>query len=343
MRQSKYLFASVAVALAAACAEPGVIDLGDDLGDTTTDSGGKADSAGLRRCTNRAFTAPSTTKFRHTASKLMALTGARHRAQDLIVPPRQVTELSAKLTYGPTWKDLEDENVQIYVDVCSKWLDLGAVRTDDDGYASLPVNVRLAPGQYEVRFVVRGDATQARATLWVLPAGTHLTVTDIDGTLTTADTELWKQLFDGSYVPSAYPSAAALTRAHADRGHVVVYLTGRPSWLLDRTRSWLSGGRFAAGPVHTADSNTEILPIDSSVGAYKQAWLEELEADGYTIDVAYGNATTDIHAYTGAGIAPAAQWVIGPNAGAEGTHAVTGSWAERAAAVAAQPAVPQPF
>ena len=78
---------------------------------------------------------------------------------------------------------------------------------------------------------------------------------------------------------------------------------------------------FAAGPVHLADSNADILPIDASVGAYKERWIEELEDYGYTVDVAYGNATTDIHAYTDAGIAHARQWIIGPNAGAEGTHA----------------------
>jgi len=336
------LFVLSTLALAA-CADEGPAARGAAAGGAAAAAGGKADGPGLRRCPGQGFPAPARTKFRHTASKVMALTGARHRAQDLLVPPQEVTELAAKLTYGPTWKDLEDEDVQIYVDTCTRWLDLGTVRTDDDGVASLPVRVRLAPGVYDVRFVARGDASQTAANLWVLPAGTHVTVTDIDGTLTTSDTELWKQLFDGSYVPSAYPAAAELTRAHAERGHVVVYLTGRPSWLLERTRTWLSGRGFAAGPVHTADSNAEILPTDGSVGAYKRAWLTELAQLGYTVDLAYGNATTDIHAYAGVGIGAARQWVIGPNAGVEGTHAVTSSWTARTAEVAAGPRVVQPF
>ena len=51
----------------------------------------------------------------------------------------------------------------------------------------------------------------------------------------------------------------------------------------------------------------DILPTDGSVGAYKTDWLDELEADGATIDLAYGNATTDIHGYKDAGILAARQ------------------------------------
>lgn len=325
-----------ALLFAAACTEQGTAELTG-----TAPEAGKADV--YHRCTGRPFTAPGRIGFRHLGSRIIALTGARHRAQDVVVPPDTVTDFAAKFTYGPTWKDLEHERVEVYFDNCAGWVDLGQVITDDDGYATLPVDVQLGAGQYELRFVALGDASQTRATLWVLPAGTHVTVTDIDGTLTTKDTELWKQLFDGSYVPAAYPSAAALTRAHAARNQVVIYLTGRPSWVIDQTRSWLTSGGFAAGPVHLADSNLDILPIDSSVGAYKERWLEELEDFGYTVDVAYGNATTDIHAYTDAGVAHARQWIIGPNAGAEGTHAVSSSWASRTAEVLAGPAVTQPF
>ena len=327
----------VVLLVVAACSETTVVDV-NGLGD---DGGGKADA--FHRCTGRPFTPPARTGFLRVTNRLVALTGARHRAQDLIVPPHTVTEFTAKFAYGPTWKDLEGERVQVYIDNCGGWIDLGAVITDGDGYATMPVNVLLGAGQYDVRFVARGDASQTRSTLWVLPAGTHLALTDIDGTLTTTDTELFKQIFDGSYVPTAYDAASTLTRAHAGRGHVVIYLTGRPSWLIDQTRSWLSSKGFAAGPVHLADSNADILPIDSSVGAYKEAWIEELEAFGYTVDVAYGNATTDIHAYTDAGIPHGRQWIIGPNAGAEGTHAVSSSWAARAAEVSAGPAVAQPF
>jgi hypothetical protein len=330
----------LAVAAAACVDEPEVVLTADGA----ADGGGKADGgAAFRRCTGRAFTAPAATGFRHTSSKVAALTGARHRAQDVIATPSTRAELVAKFAYGPTWKDLEDENAAFYVDNCAGWVALATRRTDDDGLATLAVNVNLPAGVYEVRAVARGDASTTLMNLWVLPRGTHLAVTDIDGTMTTADTELFKQIFDGSYVPQAYPSAQALTKAHAERGHVVVYLTGRPAWLLPQTRAWLAQQGFAPGPIHAADSNLDILPTDGSVGAYKTDWLDELEADGATIDLAYGNATTDIHGYKDAGIPVGKQWIIGPNAGAEGTNAVSNSWATRAAQISSGARVTQPW
>lgn len=75
----------LAFALAACGVEDAAVDLS---GGAAADpgGGGKADAA-LRRCTGRAFAAPTATGFRHTGSRLAALTGARHRAQDVIVPP----------------------------------------------------------------------------------------------------------------------------------------------------------------------------------------------------------------------------------------------------------------
>ena len=93
----------------------------------------------------------------------------------------------------------------------------------------MPVDVTLAPGIYEARFEVLGDATVTVSYLWILPTGSHIAVTDIDGTLTTSDTELFVQILLNSYVPTAYPSAAELTTAHAAKRHVVAYITGRPT------------------------------------------------------------------------------------------------------------------
>ena len=79
------------------------------------------------------------------------------------------------------------------------------------------------------------------------------------------------------------------------------------------------------------------------MGAFKLAWLQDLTAKGYLIDFAYGNATTDIYAYLGAGIAADLVWIIGDNGGQMGTHAVAGSWATRVAEARALPQVQQPF
>jgi phosphatidate phosphatase PAH1 len=209
---------------------------------------------------------------------------------------------------------------------------------------AVPAGTLTSPGVYEARFQVLGDRSLSTASVWVLPAGTHLAVTDIDATLSTSDFELFSQILDGSYVPSAFPDATTLTRAHADDGQIVVYLTGRPYWLTAPSRTWLADLGFAAGPLIVAPSNGDALPTEGGVGDFKRAQIEALRARGYVVDVAYGNASTDIYAYLGAGLDPDRIWIIGEHGGEQGTHAVpTGTWTERAAAIEASPEVVQPF
>jgi phosphatidate phosphatase PAH1 len=194
-----------------------------------------------------------------------------------------------------------------------------------------------------VRFTVLGDGTTVSSWLWLLPAGTHVVVTDIDGTLTTSDTQLFQQLLDKNHVPEAYPGARDLTQAHAELGWIVVYLTGRPDFLTQVTRDWLRDLDFAPGPVHLARRAGDVLPTTSGVGAYKQRYLEELAGHGAVVDFAYGNATTDIDAYLGFGLAPADVWIIGPHAGERATNAIRDDWQPRIDEVDALPPVDQPF
>jgi len=335
----------IALALLLAAAGCGqTASTADDDGSQTDGPDAAPPATGLARCVGRRFEPPAAVGWEHLSNDVAAASGSpRHYTQDVIAAPGDAPHIDAKLAYSASWNDLEDEPVEVFVDDCETWRDLGTVRTDTTGHAQIDLPADLAIGVHEVRVVALGDASQAVSTAWVLPRGTHVVVSDVDGTLTTSDSELFQEILDGSYVPEAYPGAQALTAAHESIDHVVVYLTGRPYWLLDITRGWLAERGFAAGPLHVADSNGDILPTDDSVGAYKLAWLDGLEQAGYVIDAAYGNATTDVYGYLGAGLAPDDVWIIGDNAGAQGTHAVTDSWEPRAAEVAALPAVDQPF
>jgi phosphatidate phosphatase PAH1 len=239
----------------------------------------------------------------------------------------------------------------VYLDDCQGWRSLGDVTTDADGRTALDANLGLPAGVYQVWQEMLGDTSVVQSLVWVLPEGTRLTVTDVDGTLTTSDGELVVDLISDffapigrdEYVPLAYPGAVDLTNAHASIGHVVLYLTGRPYWLTESTRTWLRELGFASGPLHTTDSNEQALPSESAVGVFKRDFLLGLVASGFVLDVGYGNATTDIFAYTGAGMAADELWIIGGNGGAQGTQKAEGSWEARAAEVAALPAVTQPW
>ncbi len=316
----------------------GASTAGDDGPDAGTDPGRQA----FQRCTGRAYTPAAGESWRHDiASPITTAAGdPNHAGKDILARYGATATLSAKLAYGLVSKDLEDEDVLVFLDDCAGWRSLGRVRTNDDGRVQIAAPM-LPVGAYEVRFQVAGDRSVTTSVLWVLPAGTRFVVSDIDATLTTSDGELFEQILAG-LVPPAYPDGAALMTAHAERGHVVLYLTGRPYWLSEMTRTWLADKQFTPGPLRVTDSNGDILPTEGSVGAFKRAQLAELVAAGFVIDAAYGNATTDISAYLGV-VDPARVWIIGAHAGERGTQAVGESWSARAAEVSASPEVAQPF
>jgi hypothetical protein len=300
----------------------------------------------FQTCRDRAFAPDATRGWRHPLGGRVTtrLGRARHAAADAVEPDAAAVVLRAKFAYGKLSKDLEGESVRIWIDDCAGWHLVGDAITDDDGRiaVALPAGVIDAPGVYEVRYQVHGDRSTTTARVWLLPAGTRIVVADLDGTLTTGDRELVHELVDGHRARPA-PAAAALTTAHAERGHVVVYLTGRPYLLARRTRAWLDDLGFAAGPVIIADRIRQAVPSKGGVGAFKRARIAALIGKGYVIDGAYGNASTDISAYLGGGVAAGATWIIGEHGGKRGTHAVTGGWTARAADVAAMAAVAQPF
>jgi hypothetical protein len=112
--------------------------------------------------------------------------------------------------------------------------------------------------------------------------------------------------------------------------------------LTQRTRDWLDELGFSPGPLRVTDENAQAVPSESGVGDYKKARLQAWLA-AYPIDFAYGNATTDIYAYLGAGLPAEDVWIIGDHAGEQGTHAVDGTWVPRVAEVNGLAAVAQPF
>jgi phosphatidate phosphatase PAH1 len=298
----------------------------------------------FRWCEGRGFVPAPEQDFRHTTNEvLLSALEPSHSAEDAIVRPEQPASLVARFSYGALATDLADEDVRVFLDDCGGYRSLGDHTTDDDGRIVVTAPTGLGPGVYEVRFQVLGDQSTTVSYLWVLPETTHLVVTDIDGTLTASDSELFEQVLDGTEVPDAYPGAVALTQRHAALSSVVVYLTGRPYWLTQRTRDWTAELGFALGPLRVAGTEAEALPGESGVGDYKLTWLEGLLAQGYTVDFAYGNASTDIYAYLGAGFDPSLVWIIGDHAGERGTNAATDTWEPRVAEVEALPPVEQPF
>jgi phosphatidate phosphatase PAH1 len=181
---------------------------------------------------------------------------------------------------------------------------------DDSGgriYYELPPAQRLGPGRHRVRFVVAGDGTSADAFIEVVPAGAHLAVMDVDGTLTTSETAEFGALLTGK-PPDAEPDAARVATALAAKGYRPYYLTARPEWLTARTREFLAGAGFPPGILETTTGGSGAVGADAAT--YKKAALARIAAKSLVPSFALGNTDTDAQAYAAANITPAGNRVF---------------------------------
>ena len=291
-------------------------------------------------CASQPLPEPAHEGFHHLRSRWAAKTSPDHVALDAMVPLGIPGLLRAKLAYGPTGKDLEREDARAWLDGCQGpggkgLVALGRARSNGEGGVEWPLP-RLPVGAYRLVVEVAGDGTRAESTLRVLPRKSALAIFDVDGTLTLADPELAADALRDRKNPRAelwmqarpYPGACELTRAVAERGHAVVYLTGRPTRLAHVTRRWLEQQGCAPGHVILAVRKRSVLPHEASVGAHKRAALAVLRAQGFGFAYAFGNAATDVTAYAAAGIAADRTYIIGEHAGELGTRAVKDAWTE---------------
>ncbi|MFC1852731.1 haloacid dehalogenase [candidate division CSSED10-310 bacterium] len=272
------------------------------------------------------------TGWDHTPSEFIAASGEpNHNGHDVVATPgdSQSFWIEGKFAYGLIDKDMEDERVEVYLndEECNEWRLLTSGRTNNDGRLTVPCGPPyLPPGPYAIKMVLRGDNSEANYFLRVWPPGTRVVVFDIDGTLTTSDFELVHDLFNeiyrGDYVPEMQAGAGQVVNTFYDKNYHIIYLTGRPYWLHQKTRQWLSNQGLAGGTVRLTDSNSASYPSRTRVGDYKAAFLQTLLAHGILIDYAYGNATTDIYAYQKVGIPDDCICIIGQHAGEQGTFSI---------------------
>ena len=145
-------------------------------------------------------------------------------------------------------------------------------------------------------------------------------------------------------VPEARAGAAEIVALrNQQHGYEVVYLTGRPYLLDALTRAWLDDLDIPGGTLHLTDDVADSWPSDSAVGDYKAAFLQEILAKGFTFHAAYGNATSDIHAYEVAGIPKERTFILGSHGGEASTVALGEGYTAHIDDIRDEPAVEQPF
>lgn len=289
--------------------------------------------ASAKDCPQEPYDFTPSGKYRHTRTRLLTQSQGdpKHAAQDAVTKGGSPAVLHGKFSYGAASKDLEDEDVVLFLRTPScAWVRAGKTTTDGEGVASFRVDADKLPeaGMYSFDMVVDGDGSRAPGSLFVVEPGAKAVVFDIDATLTNSDDEIIDEVLNGK-VPSMRPEAATVAKAYGDTGFVIAYVTGRPYLLTETSRRWLDDNGFPAGLVRTTDSLRECLPTEEGVGRFKQRALTELKAGGLDFKIAYGNAVTDICAYQHIAIDPQRTFIIGPFggqgcAGSPATRALTG-------------------
>ena len=212
--------------------------------------------------------------------------------------PRQVIE--GDLAYDGLDKASEDEDVELFVCTRAGWSKLGQARTDDDGHFALVLTgvSRLGPGLHDLYASARADRTGVGFLAYVAGTGSSVLVTDVDGTLTSSENGVVKQVIFNTNIGTQAGAPEAM-RTLVAAGYQPVYLTARGRGLTEMTRSWLARRGFPRGPIIMANGLT--LPGKAALD-HKTRALAKLRADGVIARLAVGNRATDVAAYTRAGI-----------------------------------------
>lgn len=249
-----------------------------------------------------------------------------HMAHDQIVKAGMQATMEAKFDYDAVLhKDLEGERVHAYLygTGMSGWEYVGSYVTNSDGKINVPLGARRV-GDYVVRFVVEGDLSTTSGYVSVVDPGREAVLFDIDGTLTINDFEAAADYL-GIKTATPYYYASEVVNTYRQKGYQIIYLTARPYWVTKDGREWLNAQRV--GPWHYRSNPYSDGPIPPNTQQFKADYVRYLKNTvGLRIVRAYGNATTDIGAYADAGIPKADTYIIGPNAGQQGTQAIHGEY-----------------
>ena len=270
-----------------------------------------------------AFSNPAKKSFRNFGNTLLAgIYKPWHMAHDQLVAAGQNAAVVAKFDYDAVLhKDLEGEYVHAYLSGTglTGWQYLGRYTTNSDGKITVSVGARPI-GDYRVRFVVEGDRSSVDGYVTVVEPGRKAVLFDVDGTLTINDFEAYAD-YVGVKTATPYGYATQMVNDYKAKGYQVVYVTARPYWVTKDAREWFAKVGIPSWFYRTNPYGDGPIPPDTV--EHKTNTIKYLrETVGLDIIRAYGNATTDITAYANAGIPKAATYIIGQNAGVDGTQPV---------------------
>lgn len=246
-----------------------------------------------------------------------------HRAYDRFLAEGDEQWLIARFTYGNIAHrhNLKDAAVSIFLlrNCDGPWEFLGKASTSSqpghyasvDGFEDrggqvffkIPEAKQLGIGRHRIVFVVDGDGTETEMFIEILPEGSNIFISDIDGTLTGSELEELFKLIIGNRMPNVRPFAAELFNGLAGLGYRPFYLTARPEFLHKRTREFLRYYNLPAGILRTSFGQTIGLRGESAV-EYKTWAMQDLRQRGFNLVYAFGNTASDAEAFYNVGLNP---------------------------------------
>jgi len=241
-----------------------------------------------------------------------------HRGRDMFYNPTDAQWIMGKFSYGTFDDDIKGEFVDIYLlrDCADTWEFLGTATTTEDGehptvegvedtggriYYQIPPEKALGLGWHRVHLVVKGDLSSTDVYINVVEKGAPIIVSDIDGTLTTYETEEFVALASGS-LPAMQKDASNLFNIYAKKGYNIFYMTARPEWLGARTHAFFEQYGFPRGIVHT--TLTKSGALGNEAATYKTNELSMIAGKGLVPSYAFGNTDSDAAAYFNAKVQP---------------------------------------
>jgi len=232
-----------------------------------------------------------------TQVMLAAEHGVLFYAYDTLAYPNSPVQLAARLQSAKSLKGLAGVTIGFYK---ADELILVA-RTNKDGLASVSWT---PPGVGDYSFTARiisvpddGDeelleVSPSRLLVASREKETELVVIDLDHTL--VDSSFFKVLMGGG---RQMRDSAAVTGAIAKR-YGIIYLTHRPELMTNRSKSWLVGRGYPAGPVMLS----ELKKTFGDSGEFKTAKLAAVRKTFPNVRIGIGDKLSDAQAYVDNGL-----------------------------------------